>query len=267
MNMHRVRTIINKEWEEVFKNKMVVFTVAAMPILFTILPLAIIFGMSSTMTGDALNSGGADIPAQFLNTCGDIPAGECFQIFMMNQFMIMFMMLPLIIPTAIAAYSIVGEKTTRSLEPLLATPVTTAELLTGKALAAAVPAIGFSWLSFGLFLLLLPLAGGTPALLKHVTGPVWMLAIGLIGPLLAIASVNLAVIVSSRVNDPRAAEQISSVLIVPLLALFFGQIAGLIVLNMVVIGFSILAMLALDVALVYAGTRLFQRETILTRWK
>jgi len=176
-------------------------------------------------------------------------------------------MMPLIIPVAIAAYSIVGEKTTRSLEPLLATPITTAELLVGKALASALPAIIITWVCFGIFLLLLPVVGATPALMKYITGPVWFVAILVIGPLMAVASVNLAVIVSSRVNDPRVAEQMAGVLIVPLLGVLFGQLAGIIILDMNLMFLAIIFMLILDLALIYTGSRLFQRETILTRWK
>jgi ABC-2 type transport system permease protein len=209
----------------------------------------------------------ADVPPQFLAVCGNASAVECMQIFMMNQFMLMFMLMPLMIPTAIAAYSIVGEKTTRSLEPLLATPITTVELLTGKALASVGPAVVVSWASFLIFVLLLPLAGATKGLIAYVTGPIWLLAVLIIGPLLAIAAVNVAVIVSSRVNDPRVAEQVSSVLIVPIMAVLFAQLAGVIVLNTTFVFFSILVLLVVDIALVYAGARLFQRETILTRWK
>lgn len=268
MNIDRLKTIIDKEWAEVFKNRMVIFTIGFMPILFTVMPLGIIYGVSSSGSGmNSLSSANADVPAAFLAQCKDVSASDCLQIFMMNEFMLMFMMMPLIIPTAIAAYSIVGEKTTRSLEPLLATPVTTVELLTGKAIASALPAILVSWACFGIFLLLLPLVGGTPAVIRHITGPVWLLAVLVIGPLMAIASVNLAVIVSSRVNDPRVAEQIAGVLVVPMLLVLFGQIGGLIVLNTSFIYAAILVMVAVDIALIYAGSRLFQRETILTRWK
>ncbi len=266
MNMDRIRTIIDKEWNEVFKNRMVIFTIAILPILFTVMPLGILYGISSTGSKMS-NSSTADVPPQVLNACGDISGMECLQIYISNEFMLMFMMMPLIIPTAIAAYSIVGEKTTRSLEPLLATPVTTAELLTGKAMASSLPAIVVSWLCFGAFLLLLPLVGATPALIQHITGPVWLLAVLVIGPLLAIAAVNLAVIVSSRVNDPRVAEQMAGVLIVPLLGVLFGQLAGLFVLNMSFMLLGIVIMVVVDVALIYFGAQLFQRETILTRWK
>lgn len=265
MNLSRVRVILEKEWEEVFKNKMVAFTVIFVPVILTALPLLILYAMGST--GGMPEGDMADVPAQFMAVCGEISAKECMQVFMMNQFMMMFMLMPLMIPTAIAAYSIVGEKTTRSLEPLLATPITTIELLTGKALASVGPAIIISWASFLVFLLLLPLAGATAGLIKYVTGPVWLLAVLVIGPLLAVAAVNVAVIVSSRVNDPRVAEQVASVLIVPIMAVLFAQLAGVIVLNLTFIFISILVLVAVDIAMVYAGARLFQRETILTRWK
>jgi ABC-2 type transport system permease protein len=266
MNLHRVRTIIDKEWAEVFKNRMVIFTISFMPIMFTILPLVMLYAVGST--GSGMSSGDmADVPPGFLASCAGLPAADCLQIFLMNQFMLMFMMMPLIIPTAIAAYSIVGEKTTRSLEPLLATPVTTPELLTGKALAAALPAIGITAACFIVFLLLMPLAGATPGLIRSVTGPVWLVAVLVMGPLMAIAAVNLAVIVSSRVNDPRAAEQIAGVLIVPIMGLLFAQIAGILVLNLAVILIAVLITLIVDAVLILLGARLFQRETILTRWK
>ncbi len=266
MNLNRIRTIIDKEWEEVFKNRMVLFTIGFLPIIFTLLPLVIMYVMGTS--GGGMNNGDlADVPPQFLNTCGNLPAKDCLQVYIMQEFMLMFMMMPLIIPTAIAAYSIVGEKTTRSLEPLLATPITTAELLTGKALAAALPAVFLTWLSFGIFVLLLPLVGATPGLLQNVISATWLMAVLIIGPLMAIAAVNVAVIVSSRVNDPRVAEQVSGVMIVPVLGLLFAQLAGIIILSPTVMGLSIIFMLVVDAALIYFGVNLFQREAILTRWK
>ena len=98
-------------------------------------------------------------------------------------------------------------------------------------------------------------------------GPTWLLAVLLLGPLMAIAAVNFAIIVSSRVSDPRTAEQVSMVIIVPLMVVLFGQLAGVIILNPTFMLISIAVMLAADVGLVYLGARLFGREVILTRWK
>jgi ABC-2 type transport system permease protein len=84
---------------------------------------------------------------------------------------------------------------------------------------------------------------------------------------MAIASVTFAIFVSSRVNDPRVAEQISGVMIVPILALVFAQLAGVIVINVVTMLSFIGGMALLDIGLIYLGASIFQREKILTRWK
>jgi ABC-2 type transport system permease protein len=63
------------------------------------------------------------------------------------------------------------------------------------------------------------------------------------------------------------AEQLSAVIIIPLLAVFFGQIAGLFILNSTLILILCLVLAIVDVLMIYLSVRLFQRETILTRWK
>lgn len=263
--MSRILTIIDKEWAEVFKNRLVLFTVAFLPLLFTALPL-IILSLTSSDSGLS-GASESDLPPSFMVACGNLQVADCFQMYLLNQFMLLFMMMPLIIPVAIAAYSIVGEKTTRSLEPLLATPISTVELLTGKALAAALPAIFATWICFAIFLIAAPFVGARPAVVLSLLNGVWMLAVLVAGPLMAIMAVNFAIIVSSRVSDPRTAEQLSAVVILPLLAIVFGQIAGVIVLNSQFMLLAICVLVIIDVALIYLGAKLFQRETILTKWK
>ena len=265
--MKHIRTIIKKEWTEVFRNRMVLFTMIFMPLIFTILPLVMLFVTNSGMS-DMEAIGSADVPVEFLSVCGEgMTGGECMQVYIVNQFLLLFMMMPVIIPITIAAYSVVGEKATHSLEPLLATPITTLELLAGKSLAAALPAIFIGWLSFGVFLAALPLIGVRKAVLQYISGPTWLLAVLVAGPLMAIAAVNFALFVSSRVNDPRVAEQVSSILIIPILGLIFAQLAGVIVINVMVMLSFIGGMALLDIGMIYLGVHIFQRENILTRWK
>jgi ABC-2 type transport system permease protein len=262
--IERIRTIIDKEWAEVFKNKVVLLTVVLLPVIFTVLPLVILSLMRTTMPG----SESTDMPAQFTQMCSATASGsDCVQIFIANEFLIFFMIMPIIIPITIAAYSIVGEKTTRSLEPLLATPITTEELLAGKSLAAAIPAVVATYACFIIFILLLPVTGVSAAVQRYVSGPIWILAVFLAGPLVAILAVNFAIMVSSRVSDPRTAEQISAILIVPFMALVFGQMAGVILLNVATMLIFCAIIVFLDIVSIVLGAKLFQRETILTKWK
>ena len=262
--MNRVKTIIRKEWAEVFKNRMVLFTVIFMPLLLATLPL-IILGISG---GTSIEDVSASMPGDFSQVCPEgLSGGECFQVLMVSQFMLLFMLTPLIVPVNIAAYSVVGEKTTRSLEPLLATPISTLELLTGKNLAAVIPAVLATWGGFIIF------AAGTGIIVQSadvtraLLSPVWLFAVIVIGPLLALLSVNFALMISSRVTDPRAAEQISAVIIVPILLVFFGQIAGLFYINASLVIGTAIVLLVIDAIMIYLAERVYQRETILTRWK
>ncbi len=262
--MNKINTILRKEWAEVFKNRMVLFTVAFMPLLFTALPLIILYSMRGTSLADASN----EIPQQITGFCpNNLSGGECMQVYLVSNFMLMFMMMPLVIPVTIAAYSIVGEKTTRSLEPLLATPITTFELLAGKSLAAAIPGIVATLIGFVIFAIGAAIMVSNPLLLAALLDARWLIAVGVAGPLMAFASTLLCLMVSARVNDPRVAEQISMVVIVPLLGLFFGQLSGFIVLNRQVILILSAGLAAADAALAYFAVRIFQREVILTRWK
>ena len=261
--MDKILTIIDKEWAEVFKNRVVLFTVLFMPLFFTALPLVVLYAMRVSPG----NSDVMDLPPQFTRICGNLTGAACTQYFTVNQFMLLFMLMPLAIPVAISAYSIVGEKTTRCLEPLLATPITTIELIVGKGLAAAIPAIAATWAGFGIFALGAKFLVVNPGVFARILDPMWLMAVIIVGPLMAAAAVAMSIIVSSRVSDPRTAEQISMVVIVPLLGVFFGQMAGLFLLDTRFILATAAVLALVDAGLVYLSVGLFQRETILTKWR
>jgi ABC-2 type transport system permease protein len=88
-----------------------------------------------------------------------------------------------------------------------------------------------------------------------------------VGPLMAAMAVNFALIVSSRVSDPRAAEQISMIIILPVLGVLFAQIGGVITVNLTLMIVAAVIILIVDAILVAFGAQMFQRETILTKWK
>ena len=191
---------------------------------------------------------------------------DAIGIMMVTQFLFLFLIVPASIPVTIASYSIVGEKEAKSLEPLLATPIRTWELLLAKSLAATIPGVVISWLIFGLFVLGVRLIA-SPAVFAVVTNPVWLIANLVVGPLLAALSVLLGVIASSRMNDPRAVQQLVAFLVVPIVLIGVGQSIGLFLVNASMISLGALLVLAIDAGLLALAVRLFQRETILTRWR
>lgn len=262
--MERIRTLVDKEWAEAFKNKMVLGTVVALPLIFMLMPL-IQLAVMRDVPASKLDS----MPPSLMALCQlqSFTSAECMQGFLVNEFLLLFLLIPLAVPVTIASYSIVGEKATRSLEPLLATPTSTTEIIVGKGLASVIPAIGATWLAFVIFLIGARFFVVSDRVYALFMNPMWSVAMLIVAPLMTVLSVNVAIIISSRVNDPRAAEQIGMLVMLPILLLFFGSIFGLFPLTTLTMLLFGGVTLVLDIALVILGVRLFQRETILTRWK
>jgi len=170
------------------------------------------------------------------------------------------------LPTSIASYSIVGEKVSKSLEPLLSTPTTDGEILLGKALAAFVPTVLAMWLGGVLFQGLIDLATVGP--FGYLYYPNWQMAVELFlaMPLVALMAVEAAVVISSRVTDVRSAQQYASLIFVPMIFVYVAAevVLPLNTLNLLLISaaFGVLVLGLFGVSL-----RAFRRDEILTRWK
>jgi ABC-2 type transport system permease protein len=170
-------------------------------------------------------------------------------------------------PLGIASYSIVGEKIEKSLEPLLAAPLTDGEILLGKAIAALLPALVAMYAGAAVFMV--GVDAVTFGRLGYNYFPNWTFGVLLLVlvPVAVVMSVLYSVIVSSRVNDVRSANSYGILIFFPFLAIYFASEIRLISLD--ITGILIIAgiLSAIDVALYFVSTAAFQREEILTKWK
>jgi ABC-type Na+ efflux pump permease subunit len=167
----------------------------------------------------------------------------------------------------IASYSLIGEKVQKSLEPLLATPTTDEEILAGKSIAAFLPAICANYIGALIFMVLADLF--TYSTLKYHYFPNWDIAIilFLLAPLACILSVGYNVLISSRSNDVRTAQQLGTLILLPFGAVYF--LSELKVLTLTTSDLLIMAavLVVIDVIVFYLVKATFQREEILTKWK
>jgi ABC-type Na+ efflux pump permease subunit len=70
-----------------------------------------------------------------------------------HEHVLLYMLaIPALVPTALASYSVVGERQQGTLEPVLATPIRREGFPAGKALAALVPSLAISYAVLALFL-------------------------------------------------------------------------------------------------------------------
>lgn len=171
------------------------------------------------------------------------------------------------LPTAIAAYGIVGEKLEKSLEPLLSTPSTDGEILLGKLLSAFLPTILAVWAGSALYQVLMDVFTQGP--LGYLLYPSWAMAVILfaLAPLACLYSIEFSVIVSSRATDARSAQQYAGIVFVPLIFIYVAGEIGSIPLDTTNLLYISAGLGLLVLALFYASERIFRREEILTRWK
>jgi len=181
----------------------------------------------------------------------------------LNAFSFFYIILAYILPNSLAAYSILGEKIEHSLEPLLATPLTDDELLLGKMIASFLPCVAMIYLGSVIFMTLSDVTTGT------LYFPNWMMAFILIiaVPLASILSIQLNIIISSRVNDVRTANQLGLLLFIPFIAVYILLTTNMVSLNILNLLIVSIVLLIIDVVLFYINKATFNRDKILTKWK
>jgi len=183
-------------------------------------------------------------------------------------FLFFYVILAAYLATPIASYTIVGEKVEKSLEPLLATPTTDSEILLGKGISAFLPPLAAVLGGSALFMLLMDLT--TKDKLGYYYFPDWNSAIVilLLLPLALLMSVQVNVIVSSRVAYVRTGQQLGALAVIPFMGVYLAGELNLINLgeasNLLIIA---AALLVVDVLLFFVSRATFRREEILTRWK
>jgi ABC-2 type transport system permease protein len=260
--MNKTLVILQKEWLDLRQDKALLLSTLAPPVILTVLPIAVTYLLGRVPDDDTAQLGIAAADP----TLAGLSNLELGQAVIGKQFALLFLLMPLFIPSIIAAYSIVGEKANRTLEPLLAAPVRTVELLLGKALAALIPAVALTWACGAVFAAGIAGVALSARVFAAIVTPAWLILLLACAPLLSLIAIAASVAVSSRVNDPRTAQQLSGVVVVPILLIFFGQLAGVLVLSPA-LSLGATAVLAfVAVFALWGATRLCQREVILTRW-
>lgn len=262
--------MFRKDWREIRRNWQVILPIIIMPIaVAVVLPsfILLIPGGNQDSSTEGVAALLASLPPEVRAELTGLGPQEIIR-YMLTVYLLapMFLLIPLLASTVIAADSFAGEKERRTIEALLAIPVSDGELFLGKVLVSFIPSMAVTWTSFAIYATVVDAftfsTFGGRLILPNL---VWMFFIFGLAPLVALTSIGLTVTISSRVKGFREAQQISTILLVPIMGLFFAQFAGAVLLGPVVIGL-LCAGFALAAATVFQiGVRLFQREQILSK--
>lgn len=253
-SLRRVVAVAGREFLDLRRNPRLWISVYLVPMLVAVVAIPALSRLLGTMA-----PGQAHLARQ-------APAAtRSAAFYIVGQFMSYLFMFALFQPLALGAQAIVAEKQEGTLEPLLASPLETWELLAGKALFVVVPATLLVWVMYGLELW--EATGVLPAqvVVAAFVSRSWVLAIFVMAPLLALFVTLLLVTISARVSDPRTAQQLGALLILPMMAAGMSAVSGILAFDSLVR--AAIALLAVAcVALLAIAVRAFQREAILTRW-
>lgn len=254
--MRKVLVILRKEFLEIVQQRVLLFSVLLPPLLFAVLPLLFLQRVGAGSRASSLA----------LPSLQGLTLHEYAQGVVGTLFSNVYLLLSMIVPSILAAYSIIGEKTSHTLEPLLATPVRRWQLLTGKILAALLPAVIVTWISGGLFIAELALFTDANVVSHVVTGG-WLILFLAGTPFLGLIAVSVMTAISSRVNDTRTAQTLSIWAVIPIIGIILGELSGQFELTVLVAVFAIGILILVAILLSLVAAQLFGRETILTRWK
>jgi ABC-2 type transport system permease protein len=185
LDANRVRAVVRKELRDYRRKRAIVATMAVLPILFLIEPVVAIFIAPSA------------IPQSSLNTSIVLP-------------MLYLLLIPTVMPSTLAAYTVAGEREQGTLEPLLTTPIRQQELIVGKATAVLIPTMVVSYVVFGLFLAAVALFAHPAVATAFFHQGAVLLALFLLAPLLAGWAIVVGMAVSVRASEVRVAQQLGT---------------------------------------------------------
>jgi ABC-2 type transport system permease protein len=272
MNLRNLLLMARKDMIEVSRNKTAVLPMFILPLIFVIvMPVGMILAMqSSAETAQAMTADPdiqlflAKMPAALSSIVAGMTMQQSSIVLMLGMMLApMFLIMPLMFSSIIAAESFAGEFERKTMEALLYTPASDEELFFGKVLVGFVPSVLITWLSFLVYIVVLN--GMSYPIFQRMWFPLasWWPLIFWVSPALSMLSVAVTVLISAKVKNFMGTYQLSGSLVLVVMAIFIGQVSGVVYLD-VTAGLIIGGVCWLVTAVVlWFAVKLFNRQKLL----
>lgn len=273
MNWRSIWAIARKDLKEVRQNKFVWGPAIAIPLIFAVALPILLSVMPQVMPVDDVQRELGDLETLLKNMPPSLRVifeglelEQMFVVYMM-AFMLapLFLTLPLMFSSVVGADSFVGERERKTMEALLYSPATDRELFLGKVLAAVIPAIALSWLSYLIYIIVVNVASFNLFGYIWFPLPTWWPLMFWLTPAFALLGISATVMISARVKTFMEAYQLTNWLVIFVLALVFGQISGVLFLGVgtaMIVGTFIWIV---DVILIRLSIRNFKRSSLIAK--
>jgi ABC-type Na+ efflux pump permease subunit len=271
LNWRAIRAITRKDLKLIAQNKAVWLPMIVLPLtVLVIMPVITVLLPTLFPTADAdmeeviamLDQAPAALRAPL---AGLTPLQTYVYIAGNYMFAPMFLIVPLMVASILSADSFAGEKERKTLEALLYTPTTDLELFVGKVLVSLAPALAINLLSFVLYTVVVNASGYSAMGRLFFPAVSWWPLVFWLAPALITTGLGATVLISSKSKSFMQTQQISGVLVLPVVFLTLGQVTGLLFLSpgvLLVIG-AVAWLLGLG--LVWVGARTFSRGELIAK--
>lgn len=272
MNVRAILAIVRRDLISVSRSKGVMLPLILVPlILMVVMPAALGYFMPASTRTPNVNVGELEqfltqMPATLQAQFAAYTLEQQLVVYMLlYMFAPLFLVMPLMVSTVIAADSFAGEKERKTLEALIYTPTSDTELFIGKLLSGWLPAMAVSLVSFVLYGVTANLAAWPTMQQIFFPNAMWLVLVFWVTPGAAALGMGAAVLVSSRVNAFQEAYQLSSLVVLPIVLLVLVQALGVIYLSVALTVVLGVVIWAVAIVLLWWGVRTFRRSEIMAR--
>jgi ABC-type Na+ efflux pump permease subunit len=273
MNWRSIWAIARKDLKEVRQNKAAWIPAIVLPLMFAVIMPILFSTVPRFIPADDVQRQLGDVEAMLKNLPPVVRAIfdglklEQMFVLYMTAFMLapLFLIMPLMFSSVVGADSFVGERERKTMEALLYSPATDMELFLGKVLAAVIPAISLSWLTYLVYIIVVNVA--SYGLFERIWFPLptWWPLMFWLTPAFALLGISATVLVSSRVKTFMEAYQLSGALVVIVLGLVIGQISGVLFLGVGTVMIVGTLIWIVDGVLIYLSVRNFKRSALIAK--
>ncbi len=269
LDLCAIEALMRKDLGVVVRTPAVLIPLAIVPaIIYVVLPLAMI--IAARVGGPMIANELAELEQLFealpdalrTDLAGMEPAARMVTLMLGYLIAPLYLIVPLMVASVVAADAFAGEKERGTLEALLHAPLRERDLFLGKLLAAWLPAVVIGVVGTALYAVIVtvaawPLVGGV-----FLPAGVWILLAVWVGPAVALAGLGATVLISARVGTFQEAYQLGGVVVVPIVALVVAQAAGVLVLDAGLLTLLGAVLWLLDAGLLVVAFRGFSRERL-----
>ena len=270
-NWRAIKAIIRKDIGQILHNKMIWLPMIILPVILQVIMPLVMMLLPTFLSPEDLDLDDLDImlevmPAELQAIMQGLSGAQLW-VYLSGNYMFapLFLIVPLMVASIVAADSFVGERERRTMEALLYTPISDQDLFLAKVLAALLPALAVSLGAFVVYGLVVNISGYSTMGRIFFPAPLWWGLVFWLGPAVSLAGLGVTVLISAKAKSFMQAQQTSGVLVLPIVILMIGQISGVLFLSPGLTMILGLPIWLLGLWLVWIGSHSFRRGELIMR--